>query len=91
MERIIGFLVAGAFGALVKDIVQDGKISLPKLKDGDIILGCFGGMIIGAFVGIAVDSSFLTAALSGYVGTSAIKHLLPPDTILSSLKKKPDS
>lgn len=89
MERIICFLLAGALGALVKDVVQDGKLSLPKFKDGDLILGCVGGMIIGAFVGIAVDSSFLTAALSGYVGTSAIKHLLPPDPIPSSPEIKP--
>ena len=81
MNEIISLLLAGALGSLVKDVVQDGKLSLPKFHGGDLILGCLGGMIVGAFVGFAVDHSLLTAALSGYVGTSAIKHLLPSDSV----------
>jgi hypothetical protein len=89
MNEVAGLLLAGALGALVKDVVQDGKLSLPKFKEGDLILGCLGGMLIGAFVGFAVDHSLLTAALSGYVGTSAIKHLLPPDSVPSPPEVKP--
>ena len=83
MESIFLFFVAGAFGSLIKDIVEDGKISLPKIKDGECILGCVGGMLIGSFVGYVVDHSPLTAALSGYVGVSAIRHLLPPVSSVS--------
>ncbi len=50
---------------------------MPFIKDGYFYLGFIGGMIVGAFVGYAVDHSPLTAALGGYVGTSAILHLLP--------------
>ena len=75
---IVWYLVVGAFGALARDIVRDNKIKLPHVKDGEVILGSIGGMVVGAFVAWAVDQSLLTAALSGYVGTSAIAHLLPP-------------
>ncbi len=75
--EIIGFLASGAFGALAKDTVVDGKIKLPHRINGDIALGSVGGMLIGAFVGWAVDGSFLTAAMAGYVGVSAITGLLP--------------
>lgn len=77
MKEIIPFLIAGAFGALTKDILQDNKIKLPCIRGDEVILGTLGGMIIGAFVGWAVDHSLITAALSGYVGVAAIKNLLP--------------
>ena len=70
-------ILAGAVGALAKDIVSDGCVQLPFLKDGKWFLGFFGGIIIGAFVGFVVDHSPLTAGLAGYVGVSAITHLLP--------------
>lgn len=74
----LALILAGACGAIAKDIVQDGCLQLPQ-KDGDkLVLGFIGGAIVGAFVGFAVDHSVLTAVLSGYVGTSAIQHLLPP-------------
>ena len=72
-------ILAGSVGALAKDLVVDGSVQLPFLKDGKWYLGFLGGMIIGAFVGYIVDNSPLTAALSGYVGVSAIAQLLPPD------------
>jgi hypothetical protein len=85
MYEILGLFLFGMLGALVKDIVTDGKLSLPKCHDGELMLGCLGGMLVGGFVGYAVDHSFLTAALSGYVGVSAIRHLLPPvDTTTST-------
>jgi hypothetical protein len=77
MTEAVRFLLAGAFGALAKDIVGDGKLQLPYLKDGFLVLGVVGGMMVGAFVGWAVDGSLITAAMAGYVGTSAISHLLP--------------
>lgn len=77
MIEVIGFLVAGAFGSLARDCIKDNKLKLPKVVNGELLLGFIGSMVIGAFVGWAVDGSFLTAALSGYVGISAITHLLP--------------
>jgi cell division protein FtsX len=72
-------VLAGAIGALAKDILQDGYIQLPFIQDGRWYLGFMGGLIIGAFVGYIADNSPITAALSGYVGVSAISHLLPSD------------
>lgn len=77
MNQIIGFLIFGGLGALAKDVVQDNKIQLPRYENGYLVLGFIGGMLVGAFVGYAIDQSYLMALLSGYVGTSAIKHLLP--------------
>lgn len=75
MEILLLFL-AGAFGSLVKDIVVDGKLALPKIIDGDIILGFIGGMVVGAFVGMIVDGDPMTACLGGYTGVSVIEQLL---------------
>jgi len=82
-------LLAGALGAIAKDVVQDNKLVLPKYKDGDLLLGCVGGMIVGAFVGLVVDNNPLTACLGGYVGVSAIQHLLPGIKSSSSSHSKP--
>lgn len=77
MPSVIGFLIAGAFGSLARDCIKDGKILLPHVEDHSLVLGFIGGMIVGAFVGWATDGTLLAAGLSGYVGTSAIGHLLP--------------
>lgn len=78
MPLDLALILAGACGAIAKDIVSDGKLKLPSINNDDLVLGFIGGAIVGAFVGWAVDHSILTAALSGYVGSSAIQHLLPP-------------
>jgi hypothetical protein len=70
-------LIAGGLGALAKDLVQDNKIVLPKVHDGVFDMGFIGGMLVGAFVGYAVDHNPLTALLSGYVGVSIINNILP--------------
>ena len=72
-----GFLLAGAFGSLARDLIKDGKLHLPYVEDKTLVLGFVGGMIIGAFVGWAIDSNFVLAGMSGYAGSSAISHLLP--------------
>lgn len=77
MDQWYLLILGGALGAIAKDIVQDGRLKLPSIKDDDLVLGFIGGALVGAFVGYAVDHSVLTATLSGYVGTSTIQHLLP--------------
>lgn len=76
-EQIIYLLIAGAVGALVKEILQDGGLILPKVKDGRLNLGFIGSACIGAFVGYVVDGSYLTACMGGFVGFSAIEKLIP--------------
>jgi len=75
MEILLLFL-AGAAGALAKDIVIDGKLILPKIVDGALVLGFVGGMVVGGFVGMIVDGSMVTAAMGGYVGISVIENLI---------------
>lgn len=82
-ENIAILLLIGAAGALVKDLIQDGCIELPKKQAGKIYLGCFSGMIIGAFAGYLIDGSLPTAFMGGYMGSSIIQSLIPKkyDTI----------
>ena len=63
-------------GALVKDILKDGYIQLPFKEDGKVYLGFLGSALIGGCVGLAVDHSYLTAFLSGYVGFSVFENIL---------------
>lgn len=89
MENFYLLLLAGAVGSLVKEILEKGRLKLPRLIQGELDLGIFGGMFIGAFVGAMVDGSYVTAAMAGFVGFSAIQSLMP-NGALSSLSV-PDS
>jgi len=76
MAEVIPLIIAGAVGAFVKDILEDGKISLPKRVNGDLILGFIGSIIVGGFIGLLVDKDPIIAGLAGYVGKSAIEKLI---------------
>jgi len=77
MEALsLSLIVAGAVGAFVKDILEDGKISLPKRVNSDLILGFLGSIIVGAFIGFIVDKDPVVAGLAGYVGKSVIEKLV---------------
>ena len=75
MEYLL-FLGAGALGALIKDIVKDNKLVMPKFEDGSIALGFIGGVLIGASTGIVVDGNPITAFLAGFTGSQVIEALL---------------
>ncbi len=75
MEHLIYF-IAGGLGSLMKDIVNDGRLVLPKKINGDLLLGFLGGMVVGGVAGIAVDNSPITAFFVGYAGTQSIENLL---------------
>ena len=79
--QILYLFLAGACGALVKDVLQDNCIVLPDIKNHTLTLGFLGAMIVGGFVGWAVDGSLLVAALSGFVGYQAIEDLLPRKSV----------
>lgn len=72
----VGF--GGAFGSLVKDILSDGCIQLPSIDGKKLYLGFVAGALIGAFVGIVIDGSFVTALTAGYMGVGVIKQLVGP-------------
>ena len=83
MEQFYLLLIAGAVGALIKEILEDNKVKLPNILKGELDLGFLGSLLIGGFVGYTVDGSYLTAAMAGFVGFSAIQNLVP-----SALKAK---
>jgi hypothetical protein len=69
--------LGGAAGALVKLIIADNFLVLPKKIDGKLSLGFLGSLLIGAFVGYMIDGSFVTAAMAGFTGFSVIENLVP--------------
>ena len=74
--EIIGLACAGGLGALVKDIIKDNKLILPRFKKGNVWLGCVGGVIVGMCVGYLVDQNPTTAFFSGYAGTQILEGLI---------------
>ena len=87
---IEGLTVAfgGLLGALAKDCLADNRLQLPYFENGYVVLGSLGGMLVGAFVGFAIDGNFLTALLAGYTGTSAIGYLIQKSPAIRKKKFK---
>jgi hypothetical protein len=73
---LLFILLAGALGALSKDIIQDNSLKLPKKTGEDFSLGFIGGMVTGALAAYAIDGNPTTAFLAGYTGTALIENLL---------------
>lgn len=69
------YFVAGFLGAMVKDIVQDNRLVIPKYTEGVLLLGFIGGGLIGGIAGVIADVSFVNAGLAGFVGSSVIYRL----------------
>jgi len=76
MISLLTLFLAGACGALVKEIISDNKIVLPKKIDGELALGFLGSCFVGGVAGYLVDGNPVTAGLAGYAGLSAIENLL---------------
>lgn len=72
---ILALFIAGACGAFTKEILEDNKIKLPKICDGELELGFIGSIFTGAAAGYFVDHSPITAFFAGYSGYSIIKSL----------------
>ncbi len=79
-DTLILFL-AGGLGAIIRDVLIDGKLVLPKVEDGSLLLGFLGGVVIGAFAGYVVDNNPLTACLGGFSGYEIISNLIPKDEV----------
>lgn len=75
MQNLIILFLAGAAGALVKEVVEDNAIVMPKRIDGKLCLGFIGSCIVGGMAGYLVDHNPLMAFMSGYAGLSAITNL----------------
>lgn len=70
------FIIAGIAGALASDILGDGYLKLPEIKDKKFYPGFLGGIIIGAIIGFVVDSSVWTSFTVAYMGKEAIDSLV---------------
>ena len=73
---LLFIFLAGAFGALVSDILNDNCLEIPKNLDGKFFLGAAGGIIIGGVAGLLIDGSFLTAFMAGFTGKAIILRLI---------------
>ncbi|HPT40549.1 MAG TPA: M23 family metallopeptidase [Candidatus Paceibacterota bacterium] len=81
ISTIILLITFGGVGALVKEILIDGKLTLPKIESGQLFLGFLSSIIIGATVGYLVDHSPLMAFFAGYTGFSALGSLMPKNLL----------
>jgi len=84
MFEILIQLAAGAFGALVRQIISKaGIIKLPRRLDSDLDLGIVGGCLVGAFCGMLWElffpglavAGYVAAALAGYGGADFLENL----------------
>ena len=69
-------LGAGSAGAFLKEILSEGFLKMPSLKEGKFYMGFVGSMIVGAAVGFLVDHSPLMAFFAGYSGFAAAAALI---------------
>lgn len=75
VESMLAVAFGGFIGAVIKDGIKDGALVLPYKSDGKLYLGFIGGGLVGSFVGLVFDGNFLTALVSGYMGTSILANL----------------
>lgn len=73
----ISLFLFGAAGAVVKDILADNALTMPKFLSGKLQLGFLGSVFIGAAAGYFVDHSPITAFFAGYAGFHALAALMP--------------
>jgi len=73
---MVMIFLAGALGALCKDIFKDNTIEMPKWNEGKLGLGCIGGMIIGGAAGMYIDGSFITAFMAGFTGIAILQGVM---------------
>jgi len=87
VENIFLLFVAGAVGSLVSQLVRDNTLELPAKVTSGLCLGFLGGLVVGGFVGVVVDGSYVSAGLAGYVGVNVIEKFLP-DISVEKINKK---
>jgi len=76
MDNILVLFLAGMAGAVIKELLNDNALELPKKIDGKLCLGSLGGFIVGGVAGYLIDGSPLTAFLGGYSGTGVLTSLI---------------
>ena len=81
-DPILLLFSAGALGAIVKDLIKDNSLELPKIVDGKLVLGFLGSCFIGGVAGYLIDGNPITAGLAGYAGMSAIENFISKKVII---------
>jgi uncharacterized membrane-anchored protein YjiN (DUF445 family) len=76
LQEILLLILLGGTGALVKDILDDNCLKLPRIFEGKLFLGFIGSIIVGACVGLLVDHSPITAFFAGFTGFSLAKTFI---------------
>jgi len=76
------FLISGAAGGLLKEIMHDNCIDLPKIgENGKVHLATLGGMTVSAVAGLFVDNTPLSAFLAGWAGADIVKSIVEKNTV----------
>lgn len=70
------YLALGAVGALIKDILTDGGLALPRVNQGKISLGFLGSALIGGVTACIADNDPLTALTAGFTSFAIIESLI---------------
>jgi hypothetical protein len=70
----------GLLGGVISDMIGDGYLELPKIRDKKFYVGCLTGMILGAAIGYLVDGNPLTAFTFGYLGKEGLDFLIKRET-----------
>lgn len=76
--EIIFLCLSGAAGSLMRLVVNDQKLQLPKFDGGNLYLGALGSIFVGAALGGIIDHSYITAFTAAYTGASITSKLIPP-------------
>ena len=85
MEITLTLVLAGAAGALCKDIFKDNEIEMPRWNNGKLGLGFLGGMLIGGATSIYTDGSLLSAFTAGFTGLAMLQALIDgKSTVIAS-------
>lgn len=82
--EILKLFTAGAAGALIKEILDDGALQIPFRKDGKLYLGFLSSIIIGGFVGYVKDGGIMSAMMGGFIGFSIIGNLISASNVQAS-------
>lgn len=88
IDPLLLCFIAGSVGAILKCIVKDGSLELPKVIDGKLTLGFLGSCFIGGVAGYLVDSNPVTAGLAGYAGMATIEAFIGPKPLPTTPTKK---
>jgi len=71
IEALLIFL-GGGFGGFVATIANEHKkekiiLALPRIEDGNLVLGFLAPIFVGGIMGVVVDRSFMNAAIGAFL------------------------